>query len=331
MVKKILVIGHSNIGDVCYDLVVIKPLLQHFPHAKISFLTSPRAENIVRGYEGIASIFTFDRRKGFGGRLRLMGTLIKERFDLVVALKSTLMYRFLGIPRLWSVRKYLGCSFAEKRMHVVDIYLDFLRAQGINVTEAVFGFQPEEKEFCDSFFAEHGIQANDTLVGILPLSAWSLKSWPPEKWTSLAKKLKKEYGVKVIAFGKRSDFEKCPAIARELAPEVVVADQTTLSQALALIKRCALFIGPDSGFLHLASCMGVASIGVYGPTPKDYIVPYFHRNNIVGPATKLECMPCYPDLQACVCSGKLEYGTCMENIQVEDVAEMVASLHILRS
>ncbi|MBU1863167.1 MAG: glycosyltransferase family 9 protein [Candidatus Omnitrophica bacterium] len=330
MVKNILIIGHSNIGDVCYNLVVVKPLLKHFPQAKISFLTSPRTENIVQGYEGVDKVFTFNRSSGFFGRLRLMSTLVKNKFDLAIILKSTLMYKFLGIPCSWSIRKHLKCELSEKKMHVVDILLEFLRSHGISAQEAVFGFGlgQKEKEFCDTFFVKNGIVAQDKLVGILPLSAWTLKSWPADKWYELVKNLKNQYGVKVIAFGKRNDFAQYPMILDKISSEVIVADQTTLRQAMSLINRCRLFIGPDSGLLHLASCMGGSSIGLYGPTPRDYIFPYFHRDNMVSSKQKFHCMPCYPALQLCPCKGKFDFGACMESINVEDVVKLATSLRV---
>jgi ADP-heptose:LPS heptosyltransferase len=327
MIKNILVIGHSNIGDVCYDLAVIDPLKKNFPEAKISFLSSSRTHNLVEGYEGIDSVLTFDRKKGVRGiihRVRLILSLRKKKFDLAVSLKNTFMSQTLGITRSWNVRTFLGCKFSDKKMHIADIYREFLEANGVKAPEVIFRFKPEENSFCDAFFKAHDIKKTDTLIGILPLAAWPLKSWPPDKWRDLAQNLKARYSAKVIALGKKSDFDKHPLLRETLASQIIIADQTTLKQALALIKRCTLFIGPDSGFLHLASCMGVQAIGLYGPTPHDYIYPYFHQKNIVSPTKKFPCLPCYPGLQACVCEGKFEFGKCMESISVDDVLKKVA-------
>ncbi|MBU0635313.1 MAG: glycosyltransferase family 9 protein [Candidatus Omnitrophica bacterium] len=328
MFKNILIIGHSNIGDVCYDLVVVNPLRKYFPQAKISFLTSSRAENILQGYEGLDKVFTFDRYakdSGLRGRLRLMAALARERFDLALVLKNTLMYKFLGIPCVWSVKKYLGYEPSEKKIHIVDIYLEFLRYHGIDAQEATFGFAlgEEEKNFCSTFLAEEGISAKDRVVGILPVANWSLKSWPIDKWNELAGILKSQYGIKVINLSKSSSDSFSQMVLKNISRKIISADKTTLKQALALIKRCNLFIGPDSSLLHLASCIGVEAIGFYGPTSGEYFYPYFHRHNIVVSKEKLDCMPCYPGLKSCLCKEKLQYGVCMEGISVKDVLELV--------
>ena len=324
MFKNILIIGHSNIGDVCYDVVTIDPLRSHFPQAKISFLTSSRAESILQGYEGLDKIFTFDKHtkdKGLYGRLRLMAVLVREKFDLVVVLKNTFMYKFLGISCAWSVRKYLGCELLEKRIHAVDIYLEFLRSHGVDARETKFGFTlgEEERDFCDAFLAKEGISVKDKVVGIAPLAAWSLKSWPIDKWNKLAKNLKSQYGIKVINLSKSGRDPFSQMVLKNISREIISADKTTLRQAMALIKRCNFFIGPDSSLLHLASCMGVEAIGLYGPSSGEYFYPYFHRHNIVVSKEKLNCIPCYPGLKSCLCKEKLQFGVCMEGISVKDV------------
>jgi len=330
-IKNILVIGHSNIGDVCYDLTVINPLRSHFPQAKISFLTSPRSKNIVEGYKGLDRILTFykdSRDRGLFGRLRFMTFLAREKFDLAVVLKSTLMYMLLGIPYVWSLRKYLGCAPSEKGMHIVDIYLEFLRSHGIATSRATFDFtfNKEEHEFCDTFFTQEKISSKDRLVGILPMAAWSLKNWPVDKWNGLAELLISQYAIKVVAFGKFSDDSYSQMILNKISRKIILAKNTTLKQAMAMIKRCNIFIGVDSSLLHLASCMGVNTIGLYGATSTRYIYPYFHRYNVITSKAKIDCMPCYPGHKPCYRKTESQVGVCMDGIGIDDVLRPVKQI-----
>lgn len=322
--KNILIIGHSNIGDVCYDLTVVNPLRSHFPQAQISFLSSARTNNIVEGYKGLDRVLTFDkyaRDRGLSGRLRLMMFLAREKFDLAVVLKSTLMYLFLGIPRVWSIRKYLGGAPWKQKRHIADIYLEFLRSQGIDAQKAIFdfGLGQEEEKYCDSFFVQKNISAKDKLVGILPMAAWPLKNWPIDKWNKLAESLNSLYGIKVIAFGKFSGDSYSQMILNNISQKIILARDTTLKQAMSLIKRCDLFIGPDSSLVHLASCLGINTIGLYGATPSTHIYPYFHRHNLIASQAKIACMPCYPRGKPCQTKTKFGVGVCMDDIGVEDV------------
>ncbi len=330
MSKNILVVARSNIGDACYDLVVVSALRRNFPGARITLLTSSRSKSSISGYRGLNKIFTYDkhtRDRGVLGRLRLLATLKKENFDRVVILKNTLMYKFLNAPSVWSLQKYLRRQGGEKNKHIVDIYLDFLRSHGLNVPGAVFDFSftREEEEFCDVFLAGQGFKTEDSFIGILLFAAWSLKSWPLENWVELAGILQDRYGIKVINLGKRYPDSFGRAANQGAVRKIISAEDTTLKQAMALAKRCRLFIGPDSSLLHLGSCLGVETIGLYGPTPPERFYPYFNRSDVIVSKQKLRCMPCYPDARPRPhpCRGRFSVGACMGSISVNDVLEKV--------
>jgi len=211
-------------------------------------------------------------------------------------------------------------------MHIADIYLEFLRFHGVNAQKVVLDFDLDtEKKYCDMLLAEKGITAHDKILGILPFSNWSKKDWPIDRWNELARALKSQRDLKIIAFGKTGDDPAGEAKSAQISdPIISLVNKTTLKQAMALIKRCALFVGVDSSLLHLASCLGVETVGLYGATSKQYIYPYFHSQNICAPTVKLECMPCYPGRHPGICSEKgAVLSPCMQGISVEDVARMV--------
>ncbi len=325
MFKKILIVGHSNIGDVCYDLAVVDPMRQKYPKAKIAFLTSPQGKNIVRHHKGIDEIITFYRHgkeKGFFNRLKFILRLRKEKFDLAVVLRKSFMFNFFGAVKAWVAKKD-----SKNLIHPVDLYLNLLRKHGVEVKKASFHYNllVEEQSFCDAFLKEKGVGPNDPLIGILPLAAWSLKSWPIDKWNELAGILKHQYGMNVINLGKLPDDDIGEKVSQSMTDDIISADQSSLTQAMALLQRCRLFIGPDSSFLHLASCMGIETIGLYGATLSDCFFPYFHRHNIILPNKKLDCMPCYPGSHAVCCDVEVrpDFGPCMHGINVEEVLKEV--------
>jgi heptosyltransferase II len=321
MIKNILIIGHSNIGDACYNMVVVRPLREQFPDAKISFLTSSRCEEIVKGYKGIDRVLTYDRSgkdKGLFNQIRFVLELRKIEFDIAVVLKKSARYMFLRVNKTW-------CTDKDKShdVHPVERYLKLLRDKEVNVEAARFDFvvSDSEQSFCDGFFKNHAILPDDKIAGIMPLAAWSLKSWPTAKWNELSKILTQQRGYKVIAFGKYADDDISRKVVSALSKDIIMSGQTTLKQAMALISRCKVFIGPDSSLLHIASCMGVNTIGLYGPTSIDCFYPYFHRDNIVLPTDKFTCMPCCPGMKVVCNTGKQRhnFGPCMQSISVDDV------------
>jgi len=325
MTNNILIIGHSNIGDVCYDMVVVSPLRKHFPQAKIHFLTSSRCKDVADGYKGIDHIITYDRSgkdKGFLRQIKFVAELRSIRFDIAVVLKKSARYVFLRADKVWCVDKS-----RMPDLHPVERYLKLLRDKGINTDSARFDFAvaADELAFCERFFNDNGIGRNDSIVGIMPLAAWSLKSWPTDKWNELAKIMTDQFKLRVIALGKKDDNDVSRRVSEAISGDIIIAGQTTLKQAMALISKCKVFIGPDSSLIHIASCMGVKTIGLYGPTSISCFYPYFHRDNIVLPAKKLPCMPCCPGMKVSCNKGKEvpDFGPCMQNITVQDVLSRI--------
>src|SRR3989344_4031587 len=89
--QNILVIAHSNIGDVLHNMAVLKPIKKTFPNASVTVLTSSIGKTILEGNPYITQILTFDRfgqQKNIKERLSLIWQLRKKKFDLVVNLKS---------------------------------------------------------------------------------------------------------------------------------------------------------------------------------------------------------------------------------------------------
>ncbi len=326
MFKNILIFGHSNIGDVVYDLAVVNPLRKYYPEAKISFLTSSKCQDVIDDYRGIHKIILFDhygRQRGLLNRIRFTMHLRKEKFDLVIVFKGSLNYLFLGTSNVWCVSK----SSRLVKKHPVDCCVEMLRLHGLKVDVVSFDFNVKREDdiFCDDFLKLRGATPQDRLIGILPLAAWSLKSWPIDKWNRLAEILNQQWGIKMINLGKFPDNEFGRRFARKISNLIIPADNTTLRQAKALLKRCQMFIGPDSSLLHLASCMGIETVGLYGPTPYERFYPYFHQHNIVSLKDKLPCMPCYPGNKPSCCtdSVKHDFGSCMHGIEVEDVVALI--------
>lgn len=329
-VRKILILAHSNIGDIATDSLLLKPLKRQYPDAKIYFLTSARAKEIAACYSGVDEFIIIDKKsahKGFLGRWRLHRQLAREKFDLGIALIKTFEHIFLRPRFVWDVRRKFSFYYKHKAMHPIDIYLKFLKSAGLPLEEPWFDFNlAGEEAFCDSFLKSKGVLSQDTLVGILPLAAWGIKNWPIKKFNELAVRLEKESGLKTIAFGKTGgdkDFIGRDVLENILPSIILAINQTTLKQSLALIRKCKFFIGPDSSLLHVASNLKVETIGLYGPTPPDYVYPYFHRSNLIVAKGFSSRYICSKNPYACACKEEGLPSPCMDSIRVEDVFNML--------
>ncbi|MEW6170028.1 MAG: glycosyltransferase family 9 protein [Candidatus Omnitrophota bacterium] len=318
--KRILIIGHSNIGDVCYDLVVIAPLRRAYPGGKITFLTSSQSRQLLENYPGISEIIIFDKRgqqKGFYKLIELIKLLRTKKFDLCIVLKKSLFFYFLNIPCIWSLKR-------NTRLHVADNYLNLLKIHGIKIEEKArfdFGFNNQELGFADSFFAKNRISPKDSVIAIGPFSNWSLKCWPVEKWNELIKTVSSQFNFKIIVLGKIGNDAYSKYLAKNISTTAISAiNQCSLKESMALIKRSRLFISSDTSLLHIASAMNVPCIGLYGPTANTAYYPYFHLRSMIIADNLPSCAPCLKTNRFAECK-KEGKAPCMDAISVEEVLE----------
>jgi len=153
---------------------------------------------------------------------------------------------------------------------------------------------------------------------------WPVKQWPVRHWTTLVDQLKKQCSACVIQTG-----AEIPVGMME--PRIPGAldwvGQLTLAETLALMSLSRLFVGVDSGMLHLAGCAGIPILGLFGPTAPECFLP--QRKTARGIASDLHCAGCHhhpegPQHWRTGCSNDIR---CMADLSVETaLRECVALL-----
>ena len=324
--QNILIFGHSNIGDVCYDLVVAEPLRRAFPKARISFVTSAKARQLAEIVPGINEVIVFDkhgRDKGMFGYLLFIKRLREKKIDLAVILRDIQMHYFLGVNEVLKIKKEVIRSHDR---HVAEKYLILLEHLGIErqMPQFDFRFYHQDEQFARELYVRHHISAAQMKVGIMPFAGWLLKCWSAEKWNVLIHWLTDELKAAVFVFGKTGENNWEKEFLRKLSPHAIsLVNESTITQTMTVISRLDVFIGLDTSFLHLSSCMGIPTVGIYGATNQDFIYPLFHKQNVVISGADLQCMPCYPGQHGGSCGVKDNPGPCMEAITPEEVIAKV--------
>jgi heptosyltransferase-2 len=120
----------------------------------------------------------------------------------------------------------------------------------------------------------------------------SAKCWPPDRFVEVANRLIAESNAEIILFGTAGEAQVSSAIksAMRTAP-IDLTGQTTIADLPALLSQCHLFIGNDSGAMHVASSVGLPVVAIFGPTDPDGTAPVTPRHTIVQ--EKPYCSPCF--------------------------------------
>ena len=321
--RKILIFSFSHIGDAVLSTAVIAPLKEHFPNAEISVVVGPIPTEIFRNDDRIASIIVYDNtglHAGAKGKFRLIKELKARRFDLSIDLRDTFWSRLIGGKR-WGMPLFGRMSHEHKTSHAVDRYLAVLRDHGVQVDNAApaLPVSATEQVWAEDFLRTAGISPQDTVVGIHPGGGWSYKLWEIEHFAALADLISRRFGAKILIFSGAGDEELQDRMVHLMRSSPVTARRINLRKMAALIQQCRLYIGNDTGPMHVAAAVGTQVIAIFGPTNPMRSGPY-GKNHIVITGSA-ECSPCHPGPHPGGC--KLDKCLAMQNVSLEKVAKTI--------
>jgi heptosyltransferase-2 len=120
----------------------------------------------------------------------------------------------------------------------------------------------------------------------------SAKCWPPSRFAELANQLQAQWDADVILFGAAGETDVSSAIASEMkrAP-IDLTGKTNVADLPALLSQCHIFIGNDSGAMHVAAAVGLPAVAIFGPTDPFGTAPVTPRHTIVR--QQPYCSPCF--------------------------------------
>ncbi len=319
--KKILVFSFSFIGDAVLSTAVIQPLRAHFPDAHITFLVGPRAFDLFAAEPNVDATFVYDKQgkhAGWKGRLYLMKTLRLDRFDLVVNLRGSFTARCIGA-------EHWGMLRGDSNRHAVIRYLEVLQRHCIDTTDArpCLQLTAEEQAAAHRFLIEAGHTSEQLLIGIHPGGSWKYKLWNAQNYAHLGKALARKLNTAILIFAGPNERERQAQVAEMMDVRPILVKTENLRYLAALISECDLYIGNDTGPMHIAAAVDTPVVALFGSTNHIRSGPYGDKHTVVQNEIDLGCNPCHPGRSA----GGCGVGNCevIARITVKQVLEIVVS------
>ena len=317
--KRILVFSFSFIGDAVLSTTVIQPLRAHFPDAHITFLVGPRAFDLLAAEPNIDATILYDNRgehAGWKGRLRLIKTLRLGKFDLVVNLRDSLTARCIGAAHWGMVR-------GDSNRHAVPRYLEVLQKHGIDTVDAHPHLQLTETEQTEAhrLLWEAGLTSERLLVGIHPGGNWKYKLWGARNYAQLANVLSKEQKTSILLFAGPNEWKLQVQVVKMMDVPPILIQMENLRHLAALISMCDVYIGNDTGPMHIAAAVDTPVVALFGSTNHIRSGPYGDKHTVVQSGMDLGCNPCHPGRNPGGCGA----GSCevIAGITVEQVLSAV--------
>lgn len=346
--ERILLIRPDHLGDVLFTTPALRMLRQGLPQAEITYLVGPWSQEVIQHNQNLDSVLTcpfpgFSRRsKGspwepYIALLREAGRLRGYRFHRAINLRfdfwwGAMLAYFAGIPQR------LGYGVAECRpflthpipyqtgRHEVEQDLTLVAACLEGEMEPDPGplelsLSGEDEAFVEGWLARAGLVP--PIIAILPGTGWPVKLWRSEAFAQLADALIQHHGVRIIIAGSESERMLVGEVLAAMHNQATPLIGASLGQLAALLRRCSLALGLDSGAMHLAVAMGAPSVHLYGPVDAHAFGPWGDPQRHVVVRSEMACIPCNR-LDYAV--RELEAHPCVRSIPVERVLAAAEAL-----
>lgn len=287
---RILIVRLSAIGDVLHGLPVLCALREAMPQAFLGWVVEGVSAQLLRNHRALDELITVPRKwlKSPRTVLGLRRQLRALRFDVAIDMQG--LTKSAVAARMSGARVRIGYDGHDGRelsrwlnntlvtasgTHVIDRNLELLKPLGIAVPEVHFNLDDTPQDFASaqSMLAERHLR--EPFAVINPGAGWPSKVWPAERYAAVANFLGKHHAMRsLVVWAGDQERTWAEQIVAGSGGFAVLAPKTSLRELAAVTRQAALFVGSDTGPLHLAVAVGTPSVGMFGPMPAERNGPY---------------------------------------------------------
>lgn len=335
-IKNIIVIKLRYLGDVVVSTPVFEALRHHYPQASITALVNKGTEAMLSGNPNVDRIFILERDKNpiidLKKQLSLIAKLRKFRFDLALELTNNdrgATYSFLGgSKRRLGYRpktlKFLGRHLLftdlitlRKGQHMVDRHLQMIEHLGHTPhakTPSLY-VKREAEASCEAILGHNNLSLEDNFVVLHPILKATYRAWRIEEYAKLCDYIFDTFGIPTVMVCGPSSNEVSfvdKIMKTTKCSPINLGGILSLEELVALISHATLFIGIDSGPMHMAAALETPVAAIFGPQTKVTWGPYGENHVVIQ--KEWDCVPCIQ--KGCNNSGT---SRCLDELSLEEV------------
>lgn len=265
---RILFIASNRIGDAILSTGVLARLLQEYPGAKVTVAGGAASLPVFGGVPGLERAILF-RKKRLGLHwLALWSKTMLRQWDVVVDMRRS------ALPWLvWAGRR-LSPPKGNRTTHRVAQAASMLGLADKPPAPKIWLREAHRSA------AASLIQRGLPVLAIGPTANWGGKMWPGERFAELALRLTAENGplpqARIAVFGGPDERLQANPVLAALPRDrrIDLVGKVDILTAAACLQRCALYVGNDSGLMHLAAAVGLPTLGLFGPSDERSYGPW---------------------------------------------------------
>lgn len=351
MPNRYLIVQLADIGDLIVSTPALAALREARPDAYITLLTTAHAAPVIADTNLVDEVITFDKKQFNGSKaffqpanLRRVFALRKGHYDAVVFFHHFTLK--LGTPKFaliaWAsgAKQVIGLDngngwFLTQRLpdggfgaeHQAQYWLDLV---------ALLGASPEprpstvvvSKDLPAGIFPHLSTQHSvpSTIVIHPGSGGYSLaRRWDAAQFAGLGDALHERYNAEIILVGSPNDGADIVKAAMKTTP-LDLTGKTTLAQLAGVIQSADLYIGADSGVMHLAASVGTPVVAIFGPSNPDAWSPWTPQSKSIVVRSAPECSPCSYVGHSIGLREGCPARTCMRMVTVNHVLDAVQKI-----
>ncbi len=265
---QILFITATRIGDVVLSSGLIGHMAQLHPGARFTIAGGGQPIGLFADTPGLAALLPMVKQPHGGHWLTLWRQTRQTRWDHVIDLRGSLTAYGLR------ARARHVLTGQGRDLHRVAAYAQVLGLKDAPPSPG-FSVAPESQARADQWLGRSG-----EILAMAPAANWVGKTWPAERFSALAAGLLAPDGplsaARLLLLGGRADIPAAQAAAAGLPAERVIwaMGEPDLLTTYAMLRRARLFVGNDSGMMHLAAAARAPTLGLFGPTDDRLYAPW---------------------------------------------------------
>lgn len=348
--KRVLIIKPSSLGDVIHALPLVHALKRHYPDSHIGWVIQKNLAALIEDDPDVDEIISVEipstsepsanfwvyfsaLTKTFSCLKSLRSKFMDNPYDLVLDLHASFRSGLMVVMNPSGLRlgfadaKELNTFFQSNliscgptKIHAIDKILTF--AEFLEIDAAPEDFRLSIAENCEmealSFLEKADICAGRRIIYTNPATRWATKFWNERAWAELADKLIHDLDAVVILGGAPAELGYLNAIVSLMKQKpLMAAGRLSLMGAAALIKVSNIYVGVDSGPMHIAALLRRPVVALFGPTDPAKIGPY-GKGHVVVRMEELPCLGC----RKSACADK----RCLDGISADRVFQEITEL-----
>jgi heptosyltransferase-3 len=273
---RILFIGPTRIGDAVLSSGLLNYLIRNFPDARFTVACGVAAAPLFEAAPRVERVIAMTKLPHAGHWWRLWREVAGHRWSLVVDLRRSV----ISWTVLCARRAMAPASSTAQGEHAV---VSFARTLGVSDNPPMPRLWTSEEQRAA---AAELIPSGTPVLALGPTANWRGKTWRAENFVALAERLTADGGgyaplpgARIAVFGAEGERDDAAPVVAAVPPErrIDLVGAIDLPTVAACLELCSLYIGNDSGLMHMAAASGIPTLGLFGPSRPERYAPWGWR------------------------------------------------------